>query len=836
MTNAADEYVKLCEDSSRLPDVFDFLSKIEGLAAREKLDVLLVDQFHRWQQQQAIPVEHYVKRLPELEEIHVVSLLVEEYGQLEERGIAPDAPEFVKRYHDVGTEAFALLCEELDIDQSSGGSGSSPANGGAVSVRRFGRYEVVCTIGKGAFGEVFLGKDPSLDRSVAIKVPTRQRIEMGGGAEALLNEARLLAKIDHPNIVPVYDHGQTEQGDCFIVSKYVKGKELRSELRKSIAHLDAARISAALARALHAAHRAGVIHRDLKPANVVLDGHGQPHLLDFGLAMRGHNNGSEGAFIGTPAYMSPEQARCESHLVDGRTDIYSLGVVLYEMLAGRRPFQGRSTDEHLQHTESAEVQPPRQFVDSIPRDLERICLKALSHKIADRFPTAGDFAEEIERWIETTSTEAARASHGHDQKGSAIRTDSSLRWQGYGQLPEGPSIAVLPFKVLGGHSAEKGLADGLSEEIITQLAKFKDLFILGRHATVEYDAERVNVKEAGQKLGVHYLLTGSVRRAADQLRVTAQLIDTETSAHIWAKSFRSNLSTQDVFDIEDTIAENVAVCLGLHDGVIARSRMSSRKNLSAGIDAYDSVTGYYENWRAPKPKILYDTVRQNLEATVAREPKYFAAWAALSFVYLDAFVWDFAVEESHDEMLTLAGEAARRATDGAPQDARSLHAMFRYEFHSGHIESFMDVLELAIEANPNEANMLADAAMCLACLGDWDRARTLIRKAIALNPNPPVWYHVTECWHAMVLGDFETALNQANRMNSVGVYWAPALRACAYGHLDRIEEAQQELMVLAELQPDFVDRFAREMQAWNVNIELQQATLGGFAKAGLLPG
>jgi len=827
MTSAADEYVKLCEESSRQPDVFEFLSKIEELAPREKLDVILVDQFNRWKHNQAIPVEHYLQRLPELDDALVVPLLVEEYGHLEERGIAPSASEFVQRYSGFGSEAMARLSEELEVEPSD--QPSTPKR------RLIGRYEIVCTIGKGAFGEVFLAKDPSLDRSVAIKVLSQKRLEVGGGAEALLKEAQMVAKIDHPNIVPVYDFGQTDESDCYIVSKYVKGKELRSELRKPMTVVEAAKIVAALARALHAAHRKDVIHRDVKPANVILDGHRQPHLLDFGLALQGSANGTSNVFVGTPAYMSPEQARCESDLVDGRTDIYSLGVVFYEMLAGRRPFQGKATDEHLQHTESTEVQPLRQFVDSIPRELEQVCLKALSHKIADRFATASDFADEIESWIERVSVDSSN-SGSHHVDAAVSHTDSSIRWKEYGELPDGPSIAVLPFSTLAGDGAEKGLADGLTEEIITQLAKFNDLFILGRHATIDYETDSMNALDVGQQLGVDFLLRGSVRRSTDQLRVTAQLIDTKTSAHVWAKSFRNNLSTQDVFDIEDSIAENVAVSLGLHDGVIAKNRLSSREASSADLDAYDSVTGYYENWRAPKPKILYDKVRQDLETTVARAPKYYAAWAALAFVYLDAFVWDFNTEESHEQMLVLAGEAARRATDGAPQDARSLHAMFRYEFHSGQIDLFLDVLELAIDANPNESNMLADAAMCLACLGHWDRALPLIHKAIALNPNPPVWYHVTECWHGLVTGDYEAAINKANRMNSVAVYWAPALRACAFGHLDRIEEAQHELQVLAELQPDFVERFAREMQAWNVNPQLQQATLMGFAKAGLLPG
>ena len=182
MTQAADDYVKLCEESSRIPDVFEFVSTSDGLSVREKLDVVLVDQFHRWKHSQAIPVEHYLGRFPEFDDIHSVQLLIEEFGHLEERGVAPPASEFVGRYRSLEAEAYALLCEELDVDLSCEDRDSavdSDESNDSKPDRMIGRYEVVCTIGSGAFGEVFLGRDPSLDRSVAIKVPSRERVELG---------------------------------------------------------------------------------------------------------------------------------------------------------------------------------------------------------------------------------------------------------------------------------------------------------------------------------------------------------------------------------------------------------------------------------------------------------------------------------------------------------------------------------------------------------------------------------------------------------------------------------------------------------------------------------
>lgn len=401
MTFASEEYVRICENSSRLPDVFAFLAGIPKLDAREQLDVVLVDQFQRWKQNQAIPVEHYLRRLPAIDEVLAVSLLVEEYGHLEERGIAPPVAEFIERYRGFSTEATTLLCAELDEE--------APCGLTPKERRCIGRYEVVCSIGKGAFGEVFLAIDPTLDRNIAIKLLSSERLNIGANPEELLREARVIAKLDHPHIVPVYDFGRTDDGDSFIVSKYIKGKDLRSELRKSISHAESARLTAALSQALHAAHRAGVIHRDVKPGNVLLDGKRQPHLLDFGLALRSRSDQSEGVYAGTPAYMSPEQSREES--VDGRTDIFSLGIVFYELLAGRRPF-APSSDAASPHT--FEPQPPRQFVDTIPRELERICLKALAYRPSDRYNTAGDLADDLQAWLAdsaiTGSTQSQRSS------------------------------------------------------------------------------------------------------------------------------------------------------------------------------------------------------------------------------------------------------------------------------------------------------------------------------------------------------------------------------------------------------------------------------------------
>ncbi|MBC7853830.1 MAG: protein kinase [Pirellulaceae bacterium] len=287
------------------------------------------------------------------------------------------------------------------IGSSDGTSSGTPSQPG----ERFGRYLVQKTLGQGAFGTVYLAHDEELDRLVAVKVPRRDRFHGEDELISFLDEARTAAKLRHPGIVSVFDAGRTAEGLPFVALAFIEGESLAQALKSQPPSPErAAQLMAAIAEAVAEAHRQGFVHRDLKPANILLDAQGNPHVADFGLAV--HENVQRlraGELAGTVPYMSPEQIRGEVHRLDGRSDIWSLGVILYQMLTGRLPFGGDTVAQLSDEIAHRDPKPPRQMNDCLPKELESICLKAMSKKAAKRYATAKDMADDLRSWLISSS-------------------------------------------------------------------------------------------------------------------------------------------------------------------------------------------------------------------------------------------------------------------------------------------------------------------------------------------------------------------------------------------------------------------------------------------------
>ncbi len=297
-----------------------------------------------------------------------------------------------------------------------------------------GRYRISGELGGGTFGVVYKGRDNALGRDVAIKVPRPEIVELLGGIDAYLREAQVVAALAHPHIVPVHDLGHTPDGLCYVVYDFIHGSDLKARLQRGprLEFQDATRLVADLADVLHHAHQRRIFHRDVKPANILIDTSGKPYLTDFGLALRDADQGSGEKFAGTPAYMSPEQARHESHRVDGRSDIFSLGAVFFELLTGQRPFQGKR-DEILDRIANGDPQPPRQLDPAIPAELQRITLKAMARLLRDRYTTAADFAGDLRSWL----AEQTRA-------GVVDAPSSAARSAGQGQPDDAGPVRIVP--------------------------------------------------------------------------------------------------------------------------------------------------------------------------------------------------------------------------------------------------------------------------------------------------------------------------------------------------------------------------------------------------------
>jgi len=265
---------------------------------------------------------------------------------------------------------------------------------------RIGRYRIERLLGEGGFGLVYLAFDEQLHRLVAVKVPHDRLVEQPENAQLYLREAQAVASLDHPNIVPVYDVGSTEQFPCYVVSKFIDGQALSSKLGgERFTCRQAAELVAIIAEALHHAHKQGLVHRDVKPGNILIDRNDKPFVLDFGLALREEDIGKGPRYAGTPSYMSPEQAWGEGHRVDGRSDVFSLGIVFYLLLAGRLPFRAGTREELMQQITSHEPRPPRQLDEKIARELDRICLKALAKRASERYSTARDMADDLRFYL-----------------------------------------------------------------------------------------------------------------------------------------------------------------------------------------------------------------------------------------------------------------------------------------------------------------------------------------------------------------------------------------------------------------------------------------------------
>jgi serine/threonine protein kinase len=444
-----------------------------------------------------------------------------------------------------------------------------------------GDYELLEEVGRGGQGVVFRARQKSLNRTVALKVISLGQWASEAHLKRFRREAEAAASLDHPSIVPIYEVGERD-GSCYFSMKFIEGGQLDEVVRRAPMSIrQAAELIAKVARTVHYAHEHGILHRDIKPGNILLDAKGEPHLTDFGLARLVETESTVTRtleVLGTPSYMAPEQAAAKNTELSSATDVYGLGAVLYQLLTGHPPFAGGTTYETIKLLIDTETRPPRSLNPKIDRELSTICLKCLEKDPQRRYPSALALAEDLEHWLKHEPIQAKPSGFfTHTRKWvqrkpaiaalitSLVALVAAIGWNVWkNELISRPagrnikkSIAVLPFQNLSGEKENAYFADGVQDEILTDLARLAELKVISRTSTMQYKSGVPrNLRNIGQQLGVAHVLEGSVQRAGNRVRVNVQLIDAENDEHIWAEDYDREMT--DVFAIQTDLAQKIA--------------------------------------------------------------------------------------------------------------------------------------------------------------------------------------------------------------------------------------------------------------------------------------
>ncbi|MGI9418208.1 MAG: hypothetical protein ACR2RA_10275 [Geminicoccaceae bacterium] len=401
-------------------------------------------------------------------------------------------------------------------------------------------------------------------------------------------------------------------------------------------------------------------------------------------------------------------------------------------------------------------------------------------------------------------------------------------------LPRGPSIAVLPFANLSNDPEQELFVDAVVEEITTQLGRFRELFVIARTTAFQYKGQALDVRQIGRELGVRYLLEGSIRTSGSLLRVTAQLIETLSGTHLWAETYDRDLSVQNVFEIQDDIAQRVAASIAQPFGVISQAHLAtSRKQPTDSWDAYQCYLHFWAFLHAIGPD-THLAARQKLEEALQTDPACADALAALGYLAVEEYRFDFNPMPEQGDPLDRAQTLVHKAYETDSSCMLALLTLSAVYYHRRQPERCREFGERALKLNPNDAEALCEYGFHLGLIGDWDRSLPLVEKAMALHPRFNTLYYFVFALHAIAEGHNEQALAYAQRVEKPKLFWDPLFRAAILGLLERTTEANEAAIELERVYPDIRASLTDEFAKWPIDDRVLARLAEGLEKAGVL--
>jgi serine/threonine-protein kinase len=606
-------------------------------------------------------------------------------------------------------------------------------------------YRILKKIGQGGMGVIYLAEDTRLQRKVALKFLPEHLLGSDTEKSRFMHEARAAAALDHPNICTIHEINEID-GNTFIAMTFVEGESLKQKIEaRPLALTDAVRYAVQISNGLKEAHRNEVVHRDVKSANVVISNRDHAVVMDFGLAkLRGQTRLTrEGTTVGTVSYMSPEQARGED--VDRRSDVWSLGVVLYEMLTGRLPFRGEHDSAVAYAILNEDAEPVTALRSDIPMDLERIVNKAMAKVPQERYQTVDDMLVDlkaVQKGLPSSPTTDSRAPVnrrtviGYAAAAVAVIAVAFVLylWNGNRRgdtgtsgLPPRTAVAVLPLDNISNDPGQEYIADGMTESLITQLAQISALRVISRTSAMQYKETARSLRDIARELGVGTIVEGSVLLAGDRVRITAQLIDAATDEHLWAASYDRDMS--DVLAIHSEVAMAVAEAVRAELTSQETFRLEHARTVDPAAYQY-YLRGLY-HWNRRNRTDLEKSIGYFKQA-IEIDPGYAEAYTGVAAAYL---VMSTHASVRNRDTHPLVKDYARKSLDINP-DLAETHAVLGGIAAEGDWD--WDEAEArfkkAIELNPSCATAQQWYAEYLHNMGRWDEALEEIRVAKRLDP------------------------------------------------------------------------------------------------------